>query len=163
MTLSDIPTTYAEADAMLGNRSGKVVANNTKLERTFCDQIGLTYHDTMIVCWHPNGHIELAANGWRTVTTKDRINRVVRAHGYNVFQKDHVWFVHAQGAAVPSGLLSRTEYFVDGVVVFSTPGGGILRPDDWWHPVCDHFQLDPSLGPEDEPWCVCGYHEEVHT
>ena len=37
-------------------------------------------------------HIELSDGGWRTVTTKERLNRYL-PRGFRVYQKDWVWYL----------------------------------------------------------------------
>lgn len=64
------------------------------------------YHNTCVVCWNvDSGVINLILNsgGYRTVTTKRRMNEVSRCFdlGYSVFQKDHEWYVTYNGKTVP--------------------------------------------------------------
>lgn len=76
---------FAEADLFL-HRGGKAtgkrldrkkIQNNTWLERNRFGQeevIRLVLHNTAILTWLPDGTIILKANGWQTVTTKQRLN-----------------------------------------------------------------------------------------
>lgn len=53
--------------------------------------------------------LKLYDGGWRTATTKARLNAILSAHGNGerVFQKDYQWFIKLNGEVVPfeSGLL----------------------------------------------------------
>lgn len=83
---------YAWADEQLQGRckNRRKVANNTYLERRG-DDIALRLHDTDIVVYRANGDITLDSGGWRTYTTKDRMNT------YGPFkwvsQDKGVWYV----------------------------------------------------------------------
>ena len=70
--------TYERAEALLATaRSevrGKPVANNTRLFRRGPDVIALRFHETDVVTFHADGRITLASGGWRTMSTKDRMN-----------------------------------------------------------------------------------------
>ena len=50
---------------------------------------GICYHRTTIIVIHPNNRYTLNSGGWRTVTTKQRMNNLAGAH---VFQHDWQWF-----------------------------------------------------------------------
>lgn len=54
----------------------------------------VTYHKTVVVSFNAD-HIRLDSGGWRTVTTKTRMNQASRQFelGFSVFQKDFEWFV----------------------------------------------------------------------
>lgn len=53
------------------------------------------YHSTAVVTVEPDGTIILDTGGWRTNTTKLRMNQASQQFnlGYSVYQKDHRWFV----------------------------------------------------------------------
>ena len=68
--------------------------------RTFVSQ-GYTcvqYHDTIVARFNDN-KIILDTDGWYTVTTKKRMNQASDMFdlGYNVYQKDHKWYVDYNG------------------------------------------------------------------
>lgn len=98
------PTSYAEALAILDLgrtrdlRDRKKIAPNMYLERldgTFPglpDRIGVRLHNTYVVTFHRSGAVSLDSGGWRTVTTKERINRYL-APRLSLFQEKHVWYV----------------------------------------------------------------------
>ncbi len=47
--------------------------------------------------------LKLYDGGWRTATTKARLNAILSAHGNGeyVFQKDYQWFIKLNGEVVP--------------------------------------------------------------
>lgn len=63
------------------------------------------YHDTKIVTWS-DVTIVLDSGGWRTVTTKRKMNQTAIEFGlkFGVYQQDHKWFV-----IQPDG--TEAEYF----------------------------------------------------
>lgn len=62
----------------------------------------VVYVNTPIVIWTEEG-ITLNTGGWRSVTTKRKMNQAARQFnlGYAVEQKDFEWFVHWQGQRIP--------------------------------------------------------------
>lgn len=56
------------------------------------------YHSTPVVKWNDK-EIILDTGGWRTATTKNRMNQVSQQFGldYRVYQKDFCWFVSYEG------------------------------------------------------------------
>ncbi len=98
MHRKSIPTTYDEAREALKGRDSRTIANNTTLVDLREDGIGLRLHSTYVVTFRPDGAVVLNSGGWHTVTTKDRLNRVARAHGWSVYAKAREWFVsHRSG------------------------------------------------------------------
>lgn len=59
---------------------------------------GVRYHETEVVAINPKS-VTLRTGGWRTVTTKARMNQASHQFGlgYTVFQKKHEWYVAAHG------------------------------------------------------------------
>ncbi len=59
------------------------------------------YHATEVVIFS-NDTILLDSGGWRTVTTKTRMNQASNQYGlgYQVYQKDHVWYVDFKGQSL---------------------------------------------------------------
>ncbi len=99
MNRKSIPTTYSEALDALKGRGSRTIAHNTRLGIIGNGEaIGLWLHATCIVTFNRDGSIALRTGGWQTVTTKDRLNRVARAHGWSVFAKACVWYIaHRSG------------------------------------------------------------------
>ena len=118
MTRADIPTSYDEAVGLVGGANGrKTICNNTVVEvskpmnTAYYGGQGLAYvllHGHNVVAFREDGSVRIDSCGWRTVTTKDRINRCLGSRG-SVFQKNHEWFYRARyGMVIP---------FRDGLVV----------------------------------------------
>ena len=90
------PSTYAQADALLQgrNKQGRKLGNNTYLKRLSVldqDSIAVRYHSTDIVTFHPDGRIVLNSGGWRTMTTKARINACDLP--YTLAQDKGIWYI----------------------------------------------------------------------
>lgn len=107
--------TFQEAARLLGNRISKKVAYNTVLQRIDANTIGVKLHKTYVVHIHANGTYTLASGGYRTATTKKRINRFSPAC---LFQKDFEWYC---------GSGRRLYTFFDGIRVDSA--GNVLNAD----------------------------------
>lgn len=64
----------------------------------------VTYHSTRVVAWE-NDIITLNTGGWRSVTTKRKMNQASNqfALGYSVYQKNGDWFVYLRqsGLIIP--------------------------------------------------------------
>ena len=75
-------------------------------------RISVRYHDTLVVDITPES-ITLDSGGWRTATTKTRMNQASNQFGlgYIVYQKAHTWFVDVVG--IDGGYL--TLRFFDGI------------------------------------------------
>jgi hypothetical protein len=90
---------YDDALKVLNGKTRRKVKNNTYLLMVENDfeptSIFLRLHTTNVVEWTKDGHIYLNSSGWRTVTTKDRMNWAL--NGYAVFSKDRVWYVRHNG------------------------------------------------------------------
>jgi len=87
--------TYAEADAKLQGRckDSRKVGNNTYLQRRGENIIAVRLHKTDILMLHPNGDVHLNSGGWRTVTTKARMNEFL-LRGYFVSQTRGQWYLN---------------------------------------------------------------------
>lgn len=71
-------TTFKQAEQHLSkgrNRyDGRPIANNTRLIQRDADTVAYRLHNTDVVTKHRDGRVTLSSGGWRTVTTKDRLN-----------------------------------------------------------------------------------------
>lgn len=101
-----IPTSYTEAKRALYDQKNitfagphsstivKALASNTRLVQNDVDgPIELQLHGTPVVTWHPNGKVTLLTGGWRTTTTKARMNAALRNSPVQIIQKSRRWFV----------------------------------------------------------------------
>ena len=72
------PSTYQQlAEYLLKgkNKENRPIANNTRVIRRSEKMIVIRLHNTDIITFYENGAIGLNSGGWKTVTTKDRMNR----------------------------------------------------------------------------------------
>ena len=81
---------WFKAQTVLGIRSKRKIGNNTWLESLPNGDFGIKLHKTFVVIIHCDNTWTLNSGGWRTVTTKQRINEY--APGY-VSQKNFEWFM----------------------------------------------------------------------
>lgn len=120
-------TPYQEAGQQLIHRrtgqlmATRIVAHNTVLRQCGSSAIAYRLHDTDIVTLHEDGRVTLDSGGWRTMITKERINRFAPAA--RVFSKKAHWMVEVGGVTVP---------FFDGITY--DPASGQVDPD----PALDH-------------------------
>lgn len=103
--------THAEAVRMvkgISYRTRRKVGNNTYAEILNDGSVGIILHGTIVVRIHEDGSYTLNNGGWKTTTTKDRINKYCP---YYMFQKNYEWFVKVGGATVPfySGMVISFE------------------------------------------------------
>jgi hypothetical protein len=90
------PRTYAQAVEALAGRDSVKLGNNTLLEKRGYVQndsvhIAVRLHSTDIVCFFPDGRVTLHSGGYRTMTTKERLNQFIVS---TVYQKNYNWFVY---------------------------------------------------------------------
>lgn len=111
--------TFAEAKALFRTArnpdSGKPLGRSTRL----IDHgvyFAVAYHWTVVVSIYCNGAYRLNSGGYRTVTTKRRINQYL-PFGWYLWQKDFVWYV-----SKPWTLGTPTYIFRDGFRI--GPRGG---------------------------------------
>lgn len=69
------------------------------------DDLGtdVIYKGTRVVHVYVSGEIRLDTGGWKTHTTKRRMNQASTQYdlGYRVYQKAGAWFVHFDGKDIP--------------------------------------------------------------
>ena len=99
---------YAKAKRLLESAkspaTGKPVANNTRLFAR-AEGIALRLHSTDVILFRPDDSMVLNTDGWRTVTTKERISSNTPARPSSV---RGTWYLHYNGA----------EYvFADGMIL----------------------------------------------
>lgn len=93
---------YASANDYLGGKGNRPLQNNTRLIRLDEETIVVRLHETDVVTYHRNGEIVLNSGGWRTQTTRDRINT---NSPMNVTSEKGVWWVN------------RISLFYDGITI----------------------------------------------
>jgi hypothetical protein len=82
--------TYMAALTRLGKRDSRKLENNTYLVRLSDSCIGVMLHSTYVVRIYNDGTWTLHTGGWRSVTTKDRINTYSPAR---VYQQKGEWYL----------------------------------------------------------------------
>jgi hypothetical protein len=85
--------TYESAKEMLKGRDSKKLCNNTYL-KDHQDHISVILHETKIIRFLEDGRIILGSGGWRTVTTKDRMNKYL-PDPWHIWQERSIWYVVA--------------------------------------------------------------------
>jgi len=86
---------YAEAAALLGDKTQVKLYNNTWLKEVDVDDkqrpiYGVILHRTCVVQIRPDGTYKLNSGGWETVTTKDKINTYSPAR---IWTNRGQWFI----------------------------------------------------------------------
>lgn len=89
-------TSYSKADKVLGDSNSKVIGNNTELVRRNGSTIVVKLHGHPVVKYNRGGSTQVSSAGYKTSTTKDRINRYTPA-GVSVVQRDFQWFLKKNG------------------------------------------------------------------
>lgn len=86
-------------DCTLHALDGREITHNTRLHAS-PGRISIVFHATTIAVVDLDAQyrpvsVRLNSGGWRTATTKQRLNEILRAFApdYGVFQKDHEWRV----------------------------------------------------------------------
>jgi hypothetical protein len=85
--------THTQATKMvLGkrNRSQRKIGNNTYAYIQADGSVAIELHGTNVVVIYPDDSVMLNSGGWRTSTTKDRINKYSPVR---VYQKNYEWFL----------------------------------------------------------------------
>lgn len=94
----------------------KVIDNNTVWYKLKDGTTKIRLHLTDIITRQTNGDIILNSGGWKTVTTKDRLNSYLQPLGFYISQRNSVWYIKKDG--------KDTDYiFNDGMII--TNNGGI--------------------------------------
>jgi len=119
-------TAYAELFAYLNagkDKTERPWGNNTRVRQAF-DHIIVRLHNTDIANLSVDGSITLTTGGWQTVTTKDRLNKVLALAGgkWRVYTEKSLWHVFRLEDGVPWNKCP-SHPFVDGVTVW--PNGEI--------------------------------------
>jgi len=100
-------TTKKQSLEGLEVQSSKKIGNNTY---QWIDNRGIRrvrLHMTDIITYNPNGSMTLNSGGWRTVTTKSRINEFLPKN-ISLYQKDFEWYIKTP---------IITYKFVDGITI----------------------------------------------
>jgi len=79
-------------------------------------RVDVQYHATIVASKDTNGRITLNSGGWKTVTTKRRMNQALRqwGTGYYVHQVKGEWLV---GVCKGNGVHERVCEYYDGITL----------------------------------------------
>jgi hypothetical protein len=87
---------YQQAREYLGNKKERPFANNTRIEIDSLDLghdvITVKYHGNPVVNMFPDGTNTYSSCGWKTITTKERINWFL-PDGFQLWQEKSVWYI----------------------------------------------------------------------
>jgi hypothetical protein len=77
------------------SQTQEVRGRATNVKRDKDGTLTVRYHWTDVVTVQPDGTIVLDTNGYKTVTTKTRMNQASNQYalGFSVWQKDYQWHV----------------------------------------------------------------------
>jgi hypothetical protein len=103
---------YQGADEKLGSRESRKLDNNTYLKRRG-DNIAVLLHETDIVTMKPDGVNVLNSGGWKTVTTKDRINKF---SDVCITQRKGVWYINGTNNLFYDGIETKDGQVVSKIV-----------------------------------------------
>lgn len=84
---------HTEATKMVRGKTNKdtrKVGNNTYAYIQVDGSVAIELHGTNVVVIYPDDSVMLNSGGWRTVTTKKRINQYSPV---KVYQKKHEWYL----------------------------------------------------------------------
>ena len=69
---------------------GRKLSHNTYVEEDSDGSIGVRFHATRILTFHPEGTFTVNTGGYRTVTTKQRLNALLPC-GYRIHSERYAW------------------------------------------------------------------------
>jgi hypothetical protein len=88
--------------------SHKRIDNNTTEFTMENGDVVVRLHNTNIVTLTKDDSIILNSGGWRTVTTRDRISKLIRKAGWSLYSERGVWIVSIAG---------KSYTFTDGMII----------------------------------------------
>jgi hypothetical protein len=103
---------FEAASEYLGDKNDRPVGNNTRLTRRDDGWIQVKYHGSPVVTFVPGKDqtVILDSCGWKTFTTKERLNAFC-PDNYHVWQEKSVWYLFHHG--------DRSYTFADGITILS--------------------------------------------
>jgi hypothetical protein len=88
-----MPTTFAEMQEWLGTETVRTLCNNTKAERLYNGVISVTLHGHRIAELFPSGNVWVCDAGYVTVTTYDRLKRLLAPLGAMTYRRKGTGYV----------------------------------------------------------------------
>lgn len=104
---------YSRLNEMLTGRTAqrRKLANNTYAERHADGSLGIRLHATEIVTLFPDGTIKAQTGGWKTSTTKERLNQYLPAR---IWQKQGRWFLGPDNIEFADGITFLPDGKIEG-------------------------------------------------
>ncbi len=84
-------TALAEFIAKGRSKTSRKLENNTVAHILDPERIAVRLHKTDILTFHKSGRVVVTTGGWKSVTTKDRLNSYLPA-GFRVSQSKGLWY-----------------------------------------------------------------------
>jgi hypothetical protein len=110
---------YQDAKQYLGSKKSRPYANNTRIEIDTLnlghEVITVLYHGNGVVNFFPDGTTTFNSCGWKTSTTKERINWFL-PDGFSLYQSKSVWYLSQRGDGV-GHKLPQSYIFADGIAI----------------------------------------------
>lgn len=107
---------YESADKFLGKKQDRPFAHNTRIAR--CDEpsciVGL-YHGSAVSIFYPD-RTEYSSCGWKTPTTKERLNWFL-PKGFSVYQSKSIWHLVFRNEGEYNADQSNSWVFQDGLTI----------------------------------------------
>ena len=108
--------TYEQALKYLQGKKSRPYAHNTRITTFFAQYLGkavitVTYHNNPVANFFPDGTITYSSCGWKTPTTKERINWFL-PKGFHLYQKAGVWYIIGDQLS-----LFPVHIFADGIAI----------------------------------------------
>lgn len=99
--MNKLPTNKFAAETFLGKRIARNVKGKRGTQIVRVDGgIAARYHGVSVVTWLDDGSVKLYASGYRSATTKRRINQFT-PNGVGVYQEAFQWYLTASGEDAP--------------------------------------------------------------
>ena len=117
--LSCTDINYHELDQYLGNKNDRKIGFETIVHRVDDYEIAIKHYRTNILVVDATNIVTINTNGWKTKTTKDRLNQFLNCMRVGIAQKKGEWFIHGSNGSFP---------YEDGTEVHG--GGYILTPSE---------------------------------
>lgn len=103
---------YAQAQKIFETSRKRKLANNTYLEKNTDGSYAIRLHSTQVIKFYPEKTV-LYSGGYRTVTTKARLNEFTE---FSVWQKAGIWYIAARVVSAPEIV------FADGITYHKNTG-----------------------------------------
>jgi hypothetical protein len=126
--LSCTDLNYSALDDYLDNKDAKKIGFETYIVRIDDYEIAIKHYRTNIMVIDVTNTITIDAGGYRTKTTKDRLNQFLRCRGAQISQKKGNWYIH--GSNGDFEFVDGTEIHGDGYVVLPKEKGEKRNDDD---------------------------------